>query len=298
MEVTPQVSCVCRACGCSFMCERRLFNRGQGKFCSRLCSSQHGALARREQAAKLRASGDLQRDAFVRLEGRIEPDLNSGCWLWSGSANHQGYGLISVANQMRSTHRFAYEVANGSIPTGMMVCHRCDTPACVKPAHLFLGTAQNNTDDRMAKGRHNPARGERAGFSVLTEDQVRESRLLKLTPAEMSDRYGIVQSGATRALRGDTWAHIDAPTVDNQKRSKNGVTGLVFAAGRKRPWRAYYYVNRRPRLIGSFSERSAAISAIFEARKAAGLPPPVVKEGDPYRAQENTARERGRGIWQ
>lgn len=77
----------------------------------------------------------------------------SECWLWIGDVSEAGYGVFSVNHTGTGAHRVAYEYANGIIPDGMNVCHRCDVPPCVNPNHLFLGTHQDNMDDKVSKGR-------------------------------------------------------------------------------------------------------------------------------------------------
>jgi len=88
----------------------------------------------------------------MRLYTRV--DTVTGCHVWIGHTAKGGYAVVSVGKgQQRYAHRVAYELANGPIPAGLMVLHRCDRTNCVNPAHLFLGTAQDNMDDCAQKGR-------------------------------------------------------------------------------------------------------------------------------------------------
>lgn len=82
----------------------------------------------------------------------LDPD--SGCRIWTGATSRHGYGSLTWKMKRLTAHRAAYECAVGPIPTGMVICHRCDTPACINPAHLFLGTQRENLRDMVAKGRH------------------------------------------------------------------------------------------------------------------------------------------------
>jgi len=93
-----------------------------------------------------------------RFEAKVMPEPNSGCWLWVGSWNQDGYGGIAVPGRGHErAHRVSWEIAHGSIPLGLMVLHSCDTPPCVNPAHLFLGTQLHNMRDAAKKGRINTA---------------------------------------------------------------------------------------------------------------------------------------------
>ncbi len=77
----------------------------------------------------------------------------NGCWEWIGARCLTGHGKFWYNKRLGEAHRFSYEIHVGSIPKGMVICHKCDNPPCVNPEHLFLGTMKDNSQDMMAKGR-------------------------------------------------------------------------------------------------------------------------------------------------
>lgn len=117
-----------------------------------------------------------------RFWAKTIPEPNTGCWLWMGSTWGGGYGQVRINRRTRFAHRVAWEVSNGPIPNGLFVLHRCDNPPCVNPAHLFLGTHQDNMDDMMRKGRKVVLTGDRNGMrkhperSSLNGHRIRRTR--------------------------------------------------------------------------------------------------------------------------
>lgn len=116
---------------------------------------------------------DIVRDAG-RFWGRVDKSSINGCWLWRGARGH-AYGRFYLDCRQRPfvhvyAHRYSWMAANSrAIPSGMHVCHACDTPLCVNPAHLFLGSAADNQLDAGRKGRKSGPRIGKLSAAARTE---------------------------------------------------------------------------------------------------------------------------------
>jgi hypothetical protein len=126
-----------------------------------------------------------------------------GCWGWSG-ATRNGYGALGRGGHGKGlvyAHRLSWELANGPIPDGMCVLHRCDNPPCANPDHLWLGTKTDNNRDMVAKGRH-------IGYRRLTVDQVREIRRSGERVRVLADRFGVSISAIYQVRSGRNWGQV------------------------------------------------------------------------------------------
>ncbi|MCX4578154.1 HNH endonuclease [Streptomyces sp. NBC_01571] len=141
------------------------------------------------------------------------------CWLWTrGQFGNSGYGSFSIrtpeGTKSVRTHRYSYEMVNGPIPDGLHVLHRCDTPLCVRPDHLFLGTPLDNARDKVVKGRLRVGnvKGESHGKAKLTDDAVRDIRAragVRGSQAALAREYGVSPQVVNDIIKRRRWAHIE-----------------------------------------------------------------------------------------
>lgn len=104
---------------------------------------------------------NLTPDEVQRFWSKVDKSGGAdACWLWTASRVTSGYGCFGIKRRLHGAHRIAWVLANVAIPGALHVCHRCDNPACCNPAHLFLGTREDNMRDKVAKGRCNLPRGD------------------------------------------------------------------------------------------------------------------------------------------
>jgi hypothetical protein len=125
------------------------------------------------------------------------------CWIWRGARTTANYGLLMVNRMAIRAHRLSFLLEHGAIPRDRYCCHRCDNPACVRPSHLFLGSAADNARDMVSKSRN--------ARRKLTADRVQELRVRHAAGESLrslADGLGVVQGTVWKALVGRTWKHV------------------------------------------------------------------------------------------
>lgn len=116
------------------------------------------------------------------------------CWEWQ-AAMWDGYGVFNHKGKRQKAHRAAYELFVGPLDD-RFVCHRCDNPKCVNPKHLFLGTPQDNMDDKVSKGR---AKGYQK-IPKATQNTIVDLRVSGLSQQQIADQIGISQVRVSQIL--------------------------------------------------------------------------------------------------
>lgn len=129
--------------------------------------------------------------------------LGSSCWIWKGRKRKTGYGRFFTKGREVLAHRVAYLIAFGRDPGAMHVCHRCDNPSCVRPDHLFLGTTQDNSRDRLIKGRSHRWDGSRLGEGNPRAKLTKETVALIRANSSISNYALGRQFGVTEATIRD-----------------------------------------------------------------------------------------------
>ena len=147
-----------------------------------------------------------------RFAKKVERIPFTDCHIWAGAITAFGYGKLSKDCGWTQAHKFAFEQANGPIPTGMSVLHTCDVPSCVNPQHLYLGTYKDNARDRESRNRGNHAFGERHGRSKLTKEQVLQIRDLhdnrQMSCWSLGKQFGVNSKSIRDIVNRKNWSQV------------------------------------------------------------------------------------------
>lgn len=135
-----------------------------------------------------------------RFFRKVNKHTLTGCWLWTGTTNTLGYGHFKADTDTTvRAHRWSYEYHIGPIPEGMLVMHKCDTPGCVNPDHLEVGTPKENSEDCVRKGRR---KGTHKRLTTLQREQIRLLKAEGVQIADIARILGTTRSTVWRWTRG------------------------------------------------------------------------------------------------
>jgi len=147
-----------------------------------------------------------------RFWSKVKMSNSEKCWEWQAGRSWAGYGDFSMGRKRKHiiASRFAWELTNGPVPKGKCVLHTCDNPPCCNPAHLFLGSRKQNSEDCKAKGRNN--KGERHGNAKFTEKDVIKIRKLyaagRYRQEDLAKKFGVERRAIGRVIDGTRWGHV------------------------------------------------------------------------------------------
>jgi len=147
---------------------------------------------------------------LARFNEKVIPVPESGCWLWEGALDRNGYGVFRLDGKATGAHRASYRLLVGDVGQAH-VLHSCDNPCCVNPSHLYLGDHKDNMRDMADKAR--ASRGEKCNFAKLTEDQVLQVKSMLdksgLSHREIGIKFGVSQSLITLISQGKRWGWLN-----------------------------------------------------------------------------------------
>lgn len=163
-----------------------------------------------------RKTGETAGAALARFMTNVAITANPAqCWLWTGPRliNEGGdYGRFWFDGEENRAHRFMYELVNGPLADGLLVRHVCDNPPCVNPAHLISGTPRDNVLDKFERGRGPNRKGERHPLARLTDENVRQIRILAKSGIRYHDiagRFGMSRQQIAKVVHRINWGHVE-----------------------------------------------------------------------------------------
>jgi hypothetical protein len=155
--------------------------------------------------------GEIMRKEMDRFVEKVQKgEDENDCWEWVAAKYRGGYGhfRLKVDGKWRmvKAHRYAYEAFKGPLEPTLQVCHTCDNPSCVNPAHLFAGTAKENAQDKVKKGRQHVFRNPKHKFlDKETADKMREDYSNGMKQAEICIKYGHSRAQVSRVVNNQIW---------------------------------------------------------------------------------------------
>lgn len=137
--------------------------------------------------------------------------MKTECIIWQGRKDQFGYGRIG--KRSLKAHRVAFELATGKDPTGWLVCHHCDNPSCINPEHLYLGTHQDNANDKVKRNRCSRLKGEINPAATMTDDLATKVIKEPGTYRGVARKFGLQPNAVRNVKLGITWQDLDRSEV-------------------------------------------------------------------------------------
>lgn len=182
---------ICEFCRQPFQASHKKVRHGKGRFCSVHCR------------AKMAARKPVDTRFWAAIKKTKTPE---GCWLWTGNISVHGYGTISVEGKIWRAHRLSYTLHYGPIPDDVLVCHACHMPSCVRPDHLYLGTAKDNAHDKVvAMPLEERTRGK---MNASTVNKIRAMAAQGVSKHAISQRFSVSYATVWAIVTRKTWSHL------------------------------------------------------------------------------------------
>jgi len=170
--------------------------------------------AKLARAARLAKLPSIEERFWSKVDIR-EPDE---CWPWTAAPRNKrsqrNYGAFWLNGRHHPANKIAWELKNGLMPQGMFACHRCDNPSCCNPSHIFPGTTQENTADKVRKGRQ--VKGELVHTAKLSKQDVIDIRNMlppntrapRGLPGKIAEKYGITKQYVSEIWGRKSWRSL------------------------------------------------------------------------------------------
>lgn len=169
----------------------------KNRFCSVSCSNSARADHSDETA---------MRRFWAKVDKKPGHGPNGDCWVWIGRVEGHGYGEMKISGKYKKAHRIAL-FGPSDLSNPLFACHRCDNPRCVRPDHLFAGTATDNVRDMHKKGRSSIT-GRPNKYRKLTPEAAAEVKSSSLSNARASKAYGVSRASIAGIRAGKIYKEI------------------------------------------------------------------------------------------
>lgn len=179
--------------------------------CRCKCGTERALVGHEIEYGNSKSCGCANETIQERFEKYYVKGAENECWEWARYKDKRGYGTFRCGKKKIYAPRFSWTLYVGEIPDGLFVCHKCDNPGCVNPAHLFLGTHLDNMQDCANKGRRPKQDGEKNNAAKLMEVQVkaiREMRRDGVWEYVIAKEFGVTQSTVSMIVNNKTWRMV------------------------------------------------------------------------------------------